>query len=808
MTAIIVMLAVYCIPKLISVSLTFFTAYLLAQLLWLHDLDVELTAGGGRMIMQIVVVYMVQYITFQLTLTQAASNEQMMESIASIRDAQRSKDDFMANVSHEIRTPIHTVCGLSEALLREDLPEGVREEICGIQAAGGSLLSIVSDILDFTELSSGKMEIVPSVYDLTSTVNDILNMVSARVAEKGLELIVDCDARIPCGLVGDEQKIRRAVMNLLDNALKFTEEGGILLSFSVREESYGVNLVISVQDTGIGMKEADVEKLFTLLDQVGTQRSRHGSGLGLGLAITKVIVNKMGGFLSMQSTYGEGTRMQLTIPQKVAVREPIMSLHDPENIHVLLYLNMNKYQYSHIRDGYAEQIGHIVSGLGIHQQQCRSLAELKRCIEGEQYSHIFISWTEYCEDRQFFEALARRLHVVLVLDRNHRESVGDSALLLMYKPFYALSVAAVLNGTYGQERCRSIPFTAPGACVLVVDDTPMNLRVAEGLLRPYGLRLITAGSGREALEKIKVSKPDIVFMDHMMPEMDGVETLREIRREKGMYFQRVPVVVLTANAVGGARDMFLSEGFSEYITKPIEHSALERVLRQFLPENRICEGTPAPLPEKPADVRHLPVLEGINTELGIHYCNDSTEDYLDVLRVYCDIGTARIEELRRCCRQGDWAQYTILVHAVKSTSLSIGAVTLSELAEALENAGKNQDGETIRAGNEDMLAEYSRILRVIRSGPAVYPAARQGMPPLQELTPEQLDGALEELAAALDTFAPDAVAPCLDSLSGCQFRGEPIGTMLAQVGKLAGDFDFIGAAEALARLREKVRKAE
>lgn len=814
MTAIIVMLAVYCIPKLISVSFTFFTAYLLAQLLWLHDLDADLSAGGGRVIMQIVIIYTVQYITFRLTLTQAASNEQMLESLASIREAQRSKDDFMANVSHEIRTPIHTVCGLSEAVLREDLSDEVREEICGIQTAGRSLLSIVSDILDFTELSSGKMEIIPSVYNITSTVNDILNMSISGAEEKGLELIVDCDAHIPSGLVGDEQKIRRAVMNLLDNAVKFTKEGGIRLSFSFREESYGVNLVVAVQDTGIGMKEEEMEKVFTLFNQADTRRNRQESGLGLGLAITKVIVNKMGGFLSVQSEYGKGTRMQLTIPQKVAVREPIVSLHDPEKIHVLLYLDMNKYQYSVVRDGYAEQIGHIVSGLGIRHRQCRSLAELKRCVEGGQYTHIFIAWMEYCEDKAFFEGIAKSMHVVLVLDRDHKEDFGESGLLCVYKPFYVLSIAAVFNGEMirqpGEKHYRRTAFTAPDASILVVDDNRMNLRVAEGLLRPYRIRLSTAESGRDALEKLRTLRPDMVLMDHMMPEMDGVETLRKIRREKGIYFQNVPVVALTANAVGGAREMFMQEGFSEYLTKPIELSALERVLRRFLPENMICEKTQHTeyLPEQPMETPLLPIIEGVDTDLGMRYCNGNAEDYLDVLRMYCDIGISRIEELRRCCEQEEWMQYTILVHAVKSTSLGIGAAALSKLAENLENAAKNRDGETIRAGNEEMLTMYKHILEQIRFSSSVYPDEKQGGVQLRDLTQEEFERALERLSTALETYEPDAVSACLNELEACNFQGEPMSDMLSEVKKLAGSFDFADAGAALVRLHGKVRKAE
>ena len=485
----------------------------------------------------------------------------------------------MANMSHEIRTPINTVCGMSEMILREEISDTVRKDVFDIQTAGRNILSVVSDILDFSELESGNMELIEEPYNITSTINDIMNMTIAKKNKKNIEIIVDCDANIPSGLVGDEQKIRRAIMNIVDNAIKFTNEGGVVITVYARKEEYGTNLCVNVKDTGIGMNEETIEKLFTSFNQVDTKRNRQEGGIGLGLAISKAIVTKMGGFITVKSTLEKGSEVQLVIPQKVLEEKPIVSLNDADKIHVAAYIDTEKYDFATVREGYRNSIQHMVEQLGVSFRWCKNLSELKRRVEKENFSHVFISWEEYCEDQQYFEELSYRQKVILVHDREHQEYTPGQ-MLYIYKPFYVLSVASLLfngesiiqsmDGSHYQNR----RFIAPRASVLVVDDNVMNLRVVEGLLRPYKIKVFVAGSGKEALQKIESMEFDFVFMDHMMPEMDGVETLHRIRQKPGQYFKNVPIVALTANAIGGAREMFLSEGFADFVSKPIEISVL------------------------------------------------------------------------------------------------------------------------------------------------------------------------------------------------------------------------------------------
>lgn len=504
--------------------------------------------------------------------------EQMQEIIDDLKEAENSKSDFLANVSHEIRTPINTVCGMSKLLLQQQLPSDVKESVLNIKFAGENLHRIVSDILDFTELQSGNIGITEEPYHLSDTLQDMQEMVVAQIASKKIEFVLECDPEIPGSLLGDEQKIRRFLFNLLGNAVKFTAEGRICMKVSFREESYGVNLKFTIQDTGKGIREENLEKLFTNYNQVDTKKNRQEGGIGLGLAISKALVTRMGGFIQVESEWKKGTTIQFVIPQKVLDAKP--------------------------------------------------MSEVKK------------------------------------------------------------------------ER-----FTAPDATILVVDDNRMNLKVTSGLLKPYQVRVVTANSGSEALHKLEDQNYDFVLLDHMMPEMDGVETLQKIRQKSGSYYQSVPIIAFTANVVGGAREMLLHEGFQDFISKPMETSQLERILQKYIPENKkkyhSNEDHMEEDNETTINIQYKqnakPQAILIEMETGVRYCGGSMEDYQEIVQMYCQDETDKMKIIQTCYEQKDWKNYATYVHALKSTSLEIGAVLLSEQAKELELAAK--------AGNEEMIQE-------------------------------------------------------------------------------------------------------
>lgn len=789
-----------------------------------------------RLGVQFVSLYTVSFVILIIQKNRREASDLLVDNIRELEIAERSKDDFLVNISHEIRTPINAVCGMSEAILQEDLPIDVRRDVIDIQTAGRNLLSTVSNILDFSELETGRMELAEESYNITSTITDLINMALTMDNGRHLELIVDCDADLPSNLLGDEQKFRRIVMNLLGNAIKFTKEGGVILRLKGRREEYGINLQVSVKDSGIGIERADMEKIFTSFSQVNSKRNREEGGVGLGLAITQALVRSMGGFMTVESTPGTGSEFRFTIPQKVLDETPIVSIKDKNQLFAACYINLDKYDYTVVREGYESCIQHIVSQFGFPFRVCRNLPELKRRMERESYTHIFIGWEEYTEDRSFFDRLSKEQTVVLLLDYD-QEMLVQGNMLRIYKPFTVLSIAAVFNGQKilsSEERQTSLhnKFVAPQASVLVVDDNAMNLKVMARLLLPYRLKVAMASSGPEALEKLNTPEFDCVFLDHMMPDMDGVETLHKLRQKPGLYYQSLPVIAFTANAIGGAREMFMAEGFNDFIAKPIELSVLERILRRYIPaqmqipveeEEAAAAGKPdsefaqpgtgaqkkaaqgsfaqsSPAPENTADAAVVTRSEtdrarlrltraGVNLEQALAYCGDE-EGFREIIAIFHAEGKNRRKNLEHYYQEQDWKNYVICVHALKGNAKGIGAEELSEMARELEMAGKENRIDFLHDHHEAMMENHDRLLAALDGNVFVYPDGKE---------PGSAGGtqtaAPEEAPAAL-SFAADK--------SGLEDNGakdeNALQTLLAQIDEKLSAFESEGLNELLDRL--------
>lgn len=795
-----------------------------------------------RLCIQFLSIYMVTGVIWIIQKNRQAASELLIENIRELEIAKRSKDDFLVNVSHEIRTPINAVCGMSEAILREDLPTDVRRDVLDIQTAGRNLLSTVSNILDFSELETGKLTLAQESYNITSTITDIINMALTMDNVRRLELIVDCDAELPSNLLGDEQKLRRIVMNLLGNAIKFTKDGGVILRITSRKEEYGINLLVSVRDSGIGIKRADMERIFTSFSQVNSKRNREAGGVGLGLAITQALVSSMGGFMTVESEPGTGSEFQFTIPQKVLDETPIVSIRDKSNLFAACYINLDKYDYTVVREGYENCIQHIVSQFGFPFRICRNLPELKRRMEHEAYTHIFIGWEEYVEDRSFFDKLCGERNVVLLLDYD-RELPVPGNMLRIYKPFTVLSIAAVFNGQkvlYGENQHIGLhnKFVAPQANVLIVDDNAMNLKVMARLLLPYKLKVTMAGSGPEALEKLNTPNFDCVFLDHMMPEMDGVDTLHKIRQKPGVYYQSLPIIAFTANAIGGAREMFLSEGFNDFIAKPIELSVLERILRRYIPaqmqisveesetvqtaqalENTAVTAATAPIGQKTAtpmaesgpaaaaerdDVSrgrlHL-TRAGVDVEQALAYCGDE-DGFREIIAIFHAEGEKRRDNLSRYFEEQDWKNYVICVHALKSNAKGVGAGELSELSRKLEMAGKENRIEYILEHHGAMMANHDRLMNALSGNAFVYPHAKnpESDTPTGAADKASLENLLAQIGEKLSSFENEGLSELLDRLAQCSHEGTSLAGLAKRLRELTQDFDFLGASEVLERM--------
>lgn len=507
----------------------------------------------------------------------------LIQSVQDAQKAEHSKSDFLANMSHEIRTPMNAIVGMCELVLRDDdLSDNVRSNCCCIRAAVESLLAIINDILDFSKIDSGRFELVPDEFNIASTINAAISMAETRRGSKNIEFIVNVDPNIPRGIIGDEARIRQVIVNLMTNAVKYTEKGSITLTVSQTRQEYGINLFVSVADTGIGITEEHLDKLYTSFYRVDTKKNRSIEGTGLGLAISKKLIDQMGGFISVKSEYGVGSDFRFVIPLKVRDREPFIAVNEPQNVCAAAFLDTE----GHGRRT-ARNIEKMEDMLHVEIMTCDTAEKLKAAAERRSITHLFVSREKYMENQKLIGEFAETSNVYVVQERAGAVTL-PSNIHCIYKPFYSISAASVFNNeNIVQSRNMQIKFTAPDAKILIVDDNALNLKVAAGLMKPYRMQLFTAESGAKAIEMLRTEKFDLVFMDHMMPDMDGVEATKIIRSQSGEYFRELPIIALTANAVNGAREMFIGSGMNDFLAKPIEVAALDKTLRNYLPKRYI-----------------------------------------------------------------------------------------------------------------------------------------------------------------------------------------------------------------------------
>lgn len=494
---------------------------------------------------------------------------------------------LLVNVSHELRTPINAVNGMSEIILHRELESGLKEEIESIRNAGKRLYGQVSDILDYSEIITDTLVLSVEDYEPISVINDAISGVQFQRMDRKLEVAIDIQNDIPKVLHGDAGKLKKIIQALMENAIKFTESGGAYLYIGKREEDYGINLNIDVWDTGIGMSEEQLKQIFAHFYKGDSDIERKTGGLGLGLAIVHGMVAAMGGFISIQSKVSVGTHVHVVIPQKVVNKQASICVKKSGEFQIACYFNGDKYVRPEIKDYYSMMIDHVRSGLGINIEQADSLEDLKKLVEKLPVTHVFVANWEYEMDRNYFENLSKKVFTVVFADDSMKLS-QDSNVHVLRKPVYMLSVVNLLNetipGTFMENREKKeekvLNFTNLKA--LVVDDDHMNLMVAKGILRTYGIEADICLSGELAIEKCIFTDYQIIFMDHMMPGMNGIVAMQKIREIRNGHYKNIPIVALTANAVSGAREMFLNEGFDEFLSKPIEMSAMMRTLRKML----------------------------------------------------------------------------------------------------------------------------------------------------------------------------------------------------------------------------------
>lgn len=741
--------------------------------------------------------------------------------IGELEEINRRTEDFLTNVSHELRTPINAVTGLTAVMIKNEEDAGKKKDIRAVQKAGERLFGQIEDILDYTEIDTGRIKVSEDTYMISSIMNDIITGNRLMDREDAPELIFDIDAAMPAVLLGDGRKIKKIVKHLIDNAVKFTKKGGVYVRIFTLQKDYGVNLCIRVSDTGVGIAEKDLKKISERFYQSNGGRNRRAGGLGLGLPIVYGMVAALEGFIQIESTVGSGTTVSISIPQKVADDSPCMVVANRADLCAACFMRPEKYEVPEVRTYYDEMLSHLARGLDISLHRIFNMEELEKLTGMYQLTHLIIGSEEYEDNSAYFEGMDKKIEVIVVADERF-ELNKNSRIKLLRKPFFGLSVINLLNAEASEDTgllCEK-RMICPNVRVLVVDDEPMNLMVSEGIFKDYQMEVKTADSGMKAIEICEKEDFDLIFLDHMMPEMDGVETLKRLRKIHKDTERALTVIAFTANAVSGAREMFLREGFDEFVSKPIEYLELERVLRKLLPKSSILFVDEAYAKNNKAEQMEQADIEedkitrlahaGFNTRAGMQYCRGDKEFYEELLERFAQDAQRKADEIDDSYEKEDFGNYRIMVHSLKSSAKMVGADTLSELARNAEEAAKNNDTAYTKAHHKELLEKYHEVVLCILevSNSAEYASMLTIQENAAEITGDALITQLKELRKCLDTFEEDRAEALILEMSAGVYQGVSVGQLLHEAKNDVEEFEFRAASEKVEALISSVEGGE
>lgn len=655
--------------------------------------------------------------------------------------ANEAKSLFLSKMSHEIRTPMNAIVGMTDILLRENVSAHMREYLINIKNSGDTLLAIINDILDFSKIEAGKLDIIESTYEPMSICHDLAMIFLNRIGEKPVELLYDITPDLPMHLYGDSVRIRQVLINLVNNAIKFTEKGYVRLKIESEKVNHNhVKLICSIEDTGQGIKAEDLSFLFQSFQQVNQAENIKKEGTGLGLAITKQLIELMNGEISVKSEFGKGSTFSFYIIQKLLDDKTAIQIKSSQDKQIVVGY--------HIHNPYVkDQFIGLANAYGINYRQWDNEKD---------YNNLDFIITD---DISFTEI--KQYENLYYLQNPMIENLASKNIKVINKPLYSLNFCQMLNHEeqiFGNERENLFQFKAPNAHILVVDDNDMNLKVAKGLMAPYELHIDFAKNGIEALESVKSNHYDLVFMDHMMPVMDGIEATKAIRQLGEQEYIKLPIIALSANATTEAKDMFLKADMNDFVSKPIREKELEICLKKWLPNDLVIpyqKEVNHTIEAEDTDNFQIP---GIDVKEGIKN-SGSKKLFLELLRDFGMLIDYKMHKLEEFLQIRNLRDFTIEVHGLKNNARMIGALELSQLFYEMEQLGNENNLQEILNKLSALLEFYGSYKDLLND---YLPQKEIGNN--QTISYDKLIECLQIIHDAADTFDLDTVDEAMNEL--------------------------------------------